>query len=186
VSKTDDTRSYGEPRREEIPRARGLEWSAERSAGESAGQSVAESVESLEALGRESLRLAEQADRLVRALAERAGLDSAALRCLHLLTRQGALPVHRLAALAGLERGAARAVVDGLERAGLVSRDRDGSGRTVVRADEDAFRARVDQALRELRESWYALTARRCDDLALVAALLAQGRRLTELVPTLA
>jgi len=173
VSKTDDTGSYGEPRREETPRERTV------------AENVAESVESLEALGRESLLLAEQADRLVRALAARAGLEPDALRCLHLLTRQGALPVHRLAALAGLDRHAARAVVDGLERAGLVSRGRDGSGRAGVRADEDACRTRIDQALRELRESWYAHTARRCDDLALVAALLAQGRRLTELVPAL-
>lgn len=172
MSHVNDTRWYGGPHG---PRhAPGLRE-----------EDPAECLESLEALGRESRRLAEQADRLVGALAARAGLRPETFRCLHLLLREGTAPVHRLAGLAGLDPHEAFAVVAELADAGLAHRGRDEAGRPVVRADAAACRARIDQALRELRESWYALTARRCDDLALVAVLLADGRRLTALVPGL-
>lgn len=144
-----------------------------------------ESVESPEALAREGLRLVGQADRLVRVLAARAGLDADAFRCLHVLLRQGELPPRRLAALAGLEPHAAFAVIDRLAEAGLVRRDQGETGRLVVRADQAACHARIGPVLRELREFWHACTARRCDDLALVAVVIADGRRLTELVRTL-
>jgi len=145
----------------------------------------AERIESLEAVARESGRLAEQADRLVCALAGRAGLDPAAFRCLHVLVRRGPLPVHRLAVHAGLDPGTAGNVVGELERAGLARRERDDAGHEVARADETACRDRIAPAVRELREAWHALTGHGCDDLAIVAVLLAEGRRLTELVPTL-
>jgi DNA-binding MarR family transcriptional regulator len=153
--------------------------------GEDHAAGYAERIEALEAVARESRRLAEQADRLVDALAARAGLDPAAFRCLHLLVRQGPMPVHRLAARAGLDPGMTRDVAGALERAGLVRWGRDDVGREVVRADETACRERIAPAVRELREAWQGLTGHGCDDLAVVAVLLAQGRRLTELVPTL-
>lgn len=146
---------------------------------------IARGVECLEAVERESHRLLRQADRLVRALAARSGLDPDAFRCLHLLGRHGTLPSRRLSALTGLDPDQTRAALAALESAALARRVRDDDGHVVVEADPAACRARVDAAVRELRESWYPLTARRCDDLAIVATLLADGRRLSELVLSL-
>ncbi|MFC4587729.1 MarR family winged helix-turn-helix transcriptional regulator [Sphaerisporangium corydalis] len=143
-------------------------------------------VRLLEAIGRETADLLTQADRLVEALAARAGLDGACFRCLAVLCRQGPLPQSRLAALAGLTAQAAAEIVDRLERQGYAGRRREDSGRRVlVHADRAAHRTRLEPALRDLRESWHPLVRGRFDDLALVAGFLAESRRLTDLVGTM-
>lgn len=139
-------------------------------------------AEILEAVGREAAELCAQADRLVRALAERAGLDAPQFRCLSVLCRKGPMSARHLASAAGLSEEAARAVVDRLERDGYASRRRDGDGsRVLVHPDRDAHHAHVEPALRDLREAWHPLVRGRCDDLGLVAGLIAEGRRLTSL-----
>ncbi|MEV5414178.1 helix-turn-helix domain-containing protein [Thermopolyspora sp. NPDC052614] len=167
-------------------------------------EDAARSIELLEAVERESHRLLRQAERLVCALSARANLDPAAFRCLHLLARHETLSMRRLSTLAGLGSDATLAAVDTLESAGLVRRCRggvgcgdwcSGDGRVtdrhdvnrcdLVRVDQEACRARIGPALRELREAWYPLTVGRRDDLALITAVLANGRRLSELVLTL-
>jgi predicted transcriptional regulator len=139
-------------------------------------------VEPLEAIGRESVRLLTRANCMVEALAARVGLDVTDFRCMFLLSRQGPMSAHRLASLAGLSEETITGVVDRLERAGFLSRRPEDRG--VLHADHAAHRARIEPALRDLREAWYPLVRRRCDDLGLIAVLLADGRRLTELLPS--
>jgi DNA-binding MarR family transcriptional regulator len=142
-------------------------------------------MELLEVVARETFRLFTRANRMVEALAARAGLDATEFRCMFLLSRQGPMPMRRLASLAGLTEDRITGVADRLERAGLLNRRRrPDDGQVLLHADDAAHRARIEPALRDLRESWYALVGRGCDDLGLVAVLLADGRRLTELVPS--
>ncbi|WP_147268927.1 MarR family winged helix-turn-helix transcriptional regulator [Sphaerisporangium album] len=135
----------------------------------------------LEAVEREAAALFAQARRLVEALAARAGLEPDEFRCLCALSRQGPLPTRELAAAAGLSGDAAARTVDRLERRGCAAR-RGSPGRVLVHPDLPAYRARAEPALRELRETWQPRARVACDDLALVAGLLAAGRRLTDLV----
>ncbi|MDH2426181.1 MarR family transcriptional regulator [Sphaerisporangium sp. TRM90804] len=142
-----------------------------------------EDIEVLEAVERETRALFAQADRLVRALAARVGMNADAFRCLSELSRRGPLSVRHLATVTGLTEEAAGRVVAALEADGLAERRPSPDGRAVaVHADPLAHRARTDPALRELREAWHPLVRRRCDDLELVAGLLSRSRRLTDLV----
>ncbi|WP_214410326.1 MarR family winged helix-turn-helix transcriptional regulator [Sphaerisporangium fuscum] len=155
-------------------------------------------------VGREAAGLFAQAGRLVEALAARSGLEAPAFRCLTVLYRKGPLPVRRLAVLAGLDERQAAEAVEALEREGYAARRREGDdepvfaeyghlsgppvapppgrGRVLVYANRAACRARLEPALKELRDSWHPLTAGRCDDLGVVAGLLGDGRRLTDLM----
>ena len=72
----------------------------------------------------------------------------------------------------------------GLVKQSLVSQSE--ADRQVAAANAaEASLHEAESALRELREAWYPLVAGRRDDLALVTAVLADGRRLSELVLTL-
>ncbi|WP_248958511.1 hypothetical protein [Sphaerisporangium perillae] len=143
-------------------------------------------IDVLEAVERETTGLFEQADRLVEALAARAGLDAARFRCLTLLSRQGPLPVRRLAWLAGLGDREVAEALDRMERDGhVIQRCEEEGRRVLVHAGVTAHRARVEPALRELREAWYPLVRHRCDDLALIAGFMARSRRLSDLVGTM-
>ncbi|MEV7971350.1 hypothetical protein AB0O34_35965 [Sphaerisporangium sp. NPDC088356] len=144
-----------------------------------------ESVDVLEAVERQTAALFAQANRLVEALAARAGLDATRFRCLSVLCRQGPMSVRCLAAMAGLTDEEAAEVVGHLEHDGYAVRRReDGGNRVLVHPDRVAHRARVEPALRDLREAWYPLVRRRFDDLGLVVGLMAEGRRLSELSMT--
>ncbi|MFG1874318.1 MarR family transcriptional regulator [Sphaerisporangium sp. NPDC049003] len=144
-----------------------------------------ETVDVLEAVERQTASLFAQANRLVEALAARVGLDATHFRCLSVLCRQGPMSVRCLAALAGLTDEEATEVVCHLEHDGYAARRREAdSHRILVHPDRVAHRARVEPALRELREAWYPLVRRRCDDLGLVAALMAESRRLSDLSMT--
>ncbi|HEY9523956.1 MAG TPA: MarR family transcriptional regulator [Thermopolyspora sp.] len=141
-------------------------------------------VHPVDAVERESARLLGRATRVLAALAASTGFDVTGLRCVLLLNRQGPMPIGRLATLSGLPVKTISTVADRLERDGLISRRRDpGERRVLLHADPTAYRARVEPALRELKKAWYALIGPRCDDLNLISTLLAEGRRLTELVP---
>ncbi|MCW2880307.1 MAG: transcriptional regulator, MarR family [Sphaerisporangium sp.] len=145
-----------------------------------------ENIDVLEAIERETTDLFAQANRLVEALATRVGLEVTHFRCLSVLCRQGPMSARNLATLVGLTEEEAAQVVDSLERDGYASRRREAdSNRVLVHPDRAAHRVRVEPALRDLREAWYALVRRRCDDLGLVVGLMAESRRLTDLVTTL-
>ncbi len=70
------------------------------------------------------------------AVAERVGLNATDLKCLDLLTRMGPTTAGHLSELIGLTGGAITGVIDHLESAGLVQRERDRSDRrrVIIRA----------------------------------------------------
>ncbi|PSN11509.1 MarR family transcriptional regulator [filamentous cyanobacterium CCT1] len=66
------------------------------------------------------------------AIAERVGLSATEHKALDLLSRAGPLTAGQLAEATGLTTGAVTGLVDRLERAGFVSRERDSSDRRKV------------------------------------------------------
>lgn len=79
----------------------------------------------LEALNRELRQLNAANAFFFQAIADRLGLDISAVQCANLLNLLGPLTAGQLAELTGLTTGAITAVVDRLERAGFVARERD-------------------------------------------------------------
>src|SRR6202048_4965537 len=65
-------------------------------------------------------------------VAHRAGISSSDLECLDFLNLEGRVTAGRLAEVTGLTTGAITGVVDRLEKAGLVRRERDASDRRKV------------------------------------------------------
>ena len=66
------------------------------------------------------------------AVAERAGISSSDMDCMDFLNVEGSMTAGRLAELTGLTTGAITGVIDRLERAGFVRRERDESDRRKV------------------------------------------------------
>src|ERR1700741_448260 len=66
------------------------------------------------------------------AVAERAGISSSDMDCMDFLNLEGRITAGRLAELTGLTTGAITGVVDRLEKAGFVRRERDESDRRNV------------------------------------------------------
>ncbi|RAL26383.1 MarR family winged helix-turn-helix transcriptional regulator [Thermoflavimicrobium daqui] len=66
------------------------------------------------------------------ALADRLGINITDHKCLGILHEEGAIPAGRLAELTGLTTGAITAVIDRLERAGFVCREKDPKDRRRV------------------------------------------------------
>jgi len=65
-------------------------------------------------------------------VADRAGISSSDMDCLDFLNLEGRVTAGRLAEVTGLTTGAITGVIDRLERAGLVRRERDGEDRRKV------------------------------------------------------
>ena len=87
------------------------------------------------------------------AVAESAGISSSDMDCMDFLNLEGRMTAGRLAELTGLTTGAITGVVDRLERAGFVRRERDESDRRKV------FIAPVPEQAREI-ERFYTLMQR--------------------------
>src|SRR6201993_754999 len=66
------------------------------------------------------------------AVAERAGISSSDMDCMDFLNLEGRMTAGRLAELTGLTTGAITGVVDRMEKAGLVRRERDAEDRRKV------------------------------------------------------
>jgi len=66
------------------------------------------------------------------AVAERAGVSSSDMDCVDFLNVEGRMTAGRLAELTGLTTGAITGVVDRMEKAGLVRRERDSEDRRKV------------------------------------------------------
>ena len=76
------------------------------------------------------------------AVADRLGLHPTDLQCLNLLTLEaGPVTTGRVAELTGLTTGSATRLVDRLERAGYVVRERDAEDRRRVQAEPQAMPA---------------------------------------------
>src|ERR1700742_3029097 len=65
-------------------------------------------------------------------VAERAGISSADMECIDFVNVEGRMTAGRLAELSGLTTGAITGVIDRLEKAGFVRRERDESDRRKV------------------------------------------------------
>jgi len=88
-----------------------------------------------------------------KAVADRAGISSSDMDCMDFLNVEGRMTAGRLAELTGLTTGAITGVIDRLEKAGFVRRERDESDRRKV------FIAPVAERMIELGRA-YALMQR--------------------------
>ncbi|MEU7466992.1 MarR family transcriptional regulator [Streptomyces sp. NPDC044984] len=115
------------------------------------------------------------------ALADRLGLHPTDLQCLNLLTLEGGpVTTGRVAELTGLTTGSATRLVDRLERAGYVVRERDADDRRLVLVAVVPERAaEFGRVWERLGGGWVALF----DDLddAQLALFIDHMRRTTEL-----
>ncbi len=114
------------------------------------------------------------------ALADRLGLHPTDLQCLNLLTLEpGPVTTGRIAELTGLTTGSATRLVDRLERAGYVVRERDaGDRRVVLVAPVPERTAEVARVWERVGGGWFALFAD-LDDREL-ALFIEHMRRTTE------
>ena len=117
------------------------------------------------------------------AIAERLGVGVTDQKCLELVQRQdGPVTPGLLAERTGLTSGAITAVLDRLEKAGFVRRDKDPTDRRQVVVRLTPERAPELSGLFEpLRRGWRELCARRSEkELAVVAAFLQQATALLQ------
>jgi DNA-binding MarR family transcriptional regulator len=89
--------------------------------------------ELFEALDRELRAFNADAAMVSQVIAERLGIGPTDLQCVNILGREGPIPAGRLAELTGLATPTITGVVDRLEKAGFVARERDkGDRRRVI------------------------------------------------------
>jgi DNA-binding MarR family transcriptional regulator len=77
-------------------------------------------------------RSSAQGAMFAKAVADRAGISASDMDCMDFLNLEGRMTAGRLAELTGLTTGAITGVIDRLEKAGLVRRERDESDRRKV------------------------------------------------------
>ena len=94
-----------------------------------------------------------QGTMFAQAVADQAGISSSDMDCMDFLNMEGRMTAGRLAELTGLTTGAITGVIDRLEKAGFVRRERDDDDRRKV------FIAAVPERLREIGE-FYGLLRR--------------------------
>ena len=95
------------------------------------------------------------------AVAERAGISNSDLECMDFLIMEGRVTAGRLAELTGLTTGAITGVVDRLERAGYVRRERDETDRrkvfiTTIPANIARIGALYEKLHRAVMKDWAA------------------------------
>jgi DNA-binding MarR family transcriptional regulator len=110
------------------------------------------------------LRLVAEVCLTTHGVSRRLGLGGTDVRFLTLLDRHGPLTPGRLAALTGLTTGSVTGVIDRLERAGFVGRERDDTDRRKVRV------VPVPEATARLAAEWH-------DDLLVLDAVLRRRDR---------
>jgi DNA-binding transcriptional regulator GbsR (MarR family) len=86
-----------------------------------------------------------------KAVADRAGISASDMDCMDFLNLEGRMTAGRLAELTGLTTGAITGVIDRLEKAGFVRRERDESDRRKV------FIAPVGTRMREIGRFYQAM-----------------------------
>ncbi len=135
----------------------------------------------LAALDREMRTISAQSVLLSQAAADRLGMNATDLECLDLLNLHGPLPAGRLAELTGLTTGAITGVVDRLERAGYVRRERDPHDRRKVIVQPVPERVAEAAAIYEsMARAMDELFARYTDDeLALILDFASSANAIT-------
>lgn len=120
------------------------------------------------------------ADQVDEAASRQLGLNRTDLRCLGVLTREGAKTAGQLAVAAGLSPGAATTAVDRLLRGGYVERTRDERDRRVVTvrptADAHAHASRIWGPIAVESQAW--LSRKSPSELAAILDFLQEGVRL--------
>ncbi len=114
-----------------------------------------------------------------RVAAGRVGLNAADVQVIDILTSTGPTTAGQLAALTGLTTGAIAQMLDRLEEAGLVRRDRDpDDGRRVIvrlATDKDAL-GKIGPVFDSVERAWSELASRYDDEeLALLLAFMERG-----------
>jgi DNA-binding MarR family transcriptional regulator len=115
------------------------------------------------------------------AIADRLGLDVSAVQCSNLLDLLGPLTAGQLAELTGLTTGAITAVVDRLERAGYVARERDPHDRrrVIVRPLPEGER-RAAPLFEPMGQAWAELYARySAQELAVILDFAGRATQMT-------
>ena len=92
-----------------------------------------------------------QGTMFAKAVADRAGISASDMDCMDFLNLEGRMTAGRLAELTGLTTGAITGVIDRLEKAGFVRRERDESDRRKV------FIAPVGVRMREIARFYQAM-----------------------------
>jgi DNA-binding MarR family transcriptional regulator len=132
-------------------------------------------------LDRELRLLSSRSVMLSQAIASRLGISPADLETMDLLSLHGPLTAGRLAELTGLTTGAITGVVDRLEAAGFVRRERDATDRRRVIVHLIPDRARkVGKIFEPLARALAELTRRYSDEqLALILDYTQRGNAIT-------
>lgn len=132
-------------------------------------------------LDRELRLLSTRSVLLSQTIASRLGISPADLETMDLLSIHGPLTAGRLAELTGLTTGAITGVVDRLERAGFVRRERDATDRRRVIVHLISDRARkVGKIFEPLAQAMAELTRHYSDEqLALILDYTRRGNAIT-------
>ncbi|HEX5502423.1 MAG TPA: MarR family transcriptional regulator [Thermomicrobiales bacterium] len=136
----------------------------------------------LRELGAENRRGQAEGLAYLQAVAERSGLNLTDVQCIDILAATGPLTAGQLAELMGLTTGAVTGVVNRMERAGYVRREKDpDDGRRVVVSPvtEELERARAGLFAEQERALAAVLSAYDDRDLAVVLEILRQSNAMT-------
>jgi DNA-binding MarR family transcriptional regulator len=137
--------------------------------------------ELLEAFNREMRKVVAETVLFNQAVADRLGLNATDVQCLNVLTLAGPVTAGQLAQLTGLTTGAVTRMVDRLEQAGFVRRERDTADRrrvTVTPVPEQL--GEIGQLYLSIGRAWSDLLAPYSDEeLALFVDLLGRGHPVT-------
>ncbi len=115
------------------------------------------------------------------AVGERLGMNPSDMECLDLLNVMGPLSAGQLADLTGLTTGAITAMIDRLERAGYVQRERDASDRrrVIVQRVAERIEREVTPFFASKLQAWNALCSRYSDEqLALILDFLDHSKQM--------
>jgi DNA-binding MarR family transcriptional regulator len=137
--------------------------------------------ELLEAFNREMRKVVVETVLFNQAVADQLGLNASDVQCLNVLTLAGPVTAGQLAQLMGLTTGAVTRMVDRLEEAGYVRRERDTADRRRVTVTPLPERlGEVGRYYLSIGQAWGDLLAPYGDEeLALFVDLLSRGHPIT-------
>ena len=137
----------------------------------------------IEALSRAARELGARTVLFHEVVAERLGLNATALKCLDLVSQEETLSAGQLAELTGLTTGAITGVIDRLEEAGFVQRERDRHDRrrVIIRPRQERIRREIAPLYGAMSRAMTELAARYDDEeLALVLRFISESIRVAQ------